>query len=52
MVITGIVYALLLSGVDVDVTYGWVNDVLHRIIPLVILVDWIDPGARQADSRT
>ncbi len=52
MVITGIVYALLLSGVDVDVTYGWVNDVLHRIIPLVMLVDWILVRARRLPERS
>lgn len=52
MVITGIVYALLLSGVDVDVTYGWVNDVLHRIIPLVMLVDWIVVRAKRLPERS
>lgn len=52
MVITGIVYALLLSDVDVDVTYSWVNDVLHRIIPLVMLVDWVVVRARRLPPRS
>ncbi|WP_435173318.1 Pr6Pr family membrane protein [Gordonia hongkongensis] len=51
MVITGIVYALLLQGIDVDVTYAWVNDVLHRVIPLVMLLDWIVVRARRLPER-
>ena len=38
MVITGIVYALLLSDVDVQLTTMWVNEVLHEILPLFLLV--------------
>ena len=41
MVITGIVYALLLADVDVQLTNVWVNDVLHQILPLLLLVDWL-----------
>lgn len=41
MVITGIVYAVLLANVDVMLQEQWINDVLHRILPLVLLVDWI-----------
>lgn len=52
MVITGIVYALLLQGIDVDVTYAWVNDVLHRVIPLVMLLDWIVVRARRLPERS
>ncbi|MBL1078966.1 Pr6Pr family membrane protein [Nocardia sp. 2] len=39
--ITGIVYALLLQNVDVDIEYPWTNDVLHRVTPLVALADWL-----------
>ncbi|MFT4393960.1 Pr6Pr family membrane protein [Gordonia lacunae] len=51
MVITGIVYALLLQGIDVDVTYAWVDDVLHRVIPLVMLLDWVTVRARRLPER-
>ncbi|MFE0749591.1 Pr6Pr family membrane protein [Gordonia sp. NPDC058843] len=51
MVITGIVYALLLQNIDVDLTDAWVNDVLHRFMPLVMLVDWIAVRARRLPER-
>src|SRR6266702_8697760 len=35
MAITGIVYALLLSGIDVDLSLSWVNLQLHYIMPIV-----------------
>lgn len=41
MVITGIVYAVLLADVDVQLTTVWVNEVLHRILPLLLLADWL-----------
>jgi hypothetical protein len=42
MTITGVVYALLLSGqaAAVQVTLPWVNLVLHYIFPVVVLADW------------
>lgn len=43
MLITGIVFALLLSGLEnVALTaVPWDNSVLHYIMPVVILVDWL-----------
>lgn len=42
MLTTGIVYAVLLSGNDV--TYPWVNTILHRVMPIAMAIDWlIDP---------
>jgi hypothetical protein len=41
MVITGIVYAVLLTHAEVGLTAAWVNHTLHRVIPLVMLADWI-----------
>ncbi len=41
MVITGIVYAALLANAEVGLTSPWVDDTLHRVIPVVMLVDWI-----------
>jgi uncharacterized membrane protein len=43
MVITGIVFALLLSGLEqrLQVTIPWVNMVFHQLIPVVVLLDWV-----------
>jgi hypothetical protein len=41
MVITGIVYAVLLADVDVQLTTPWINDTLHRYLPLLLLLDWL-----------
>jgi hypothetical protein len=42
MLTTGIVYAVLLSGQDV--TYPWVNTIVHRVMPLAVALDWVlDP---------
>jgi hypothetical protein len=41
MAVTGIVFTLLLSGTDVDTAIPWVNTVVHELMPLVILADWL-----------
>jgi hypothetical protein len=43
MMITGIVFVLLLSGLEqqLQLTMPWVNIVLHYIMPIVMLVDWL-----------
>jgi hypothetical protein len=48
MGITGIVFTLLLSGTDVDTAIPWVNTVVHQLMPLVMLADWLvtPPAAR------
>lgn len=40
---TGIVYGLLLSGYQeaLQTTVPWADNVLHRIIPLVMVADWL-----------
>ncbi len=44
MSVTGIVFTLLLSGTDVDTAIPWVNSVVHELMPLVIVSDWLlDP---------
>lgn len=46
MVLTGVVFAVLLSGLDARVLTAvpWDNTVLHYIMPIVMLIDWIvDP---------
>ena len=43
MLITGIVFALLLSGLEniASTAVHWDNIVLHYIMPVVMLVDWL-----------
>jgi hypothetical protein len=52
--LTGIVYALLLAGEEEALQTGapWVNAVVHGIIPLVMVLDWvIDPPRRTISFR-
>lgn len=51
MVITGIIYAVLLAGIDVGVADPWTNNVVHRIMPVVILIDWIVVPPRKKISE-
>ncbi len=41
LLITGVVYAVLLATIDVMLTDKWINDILHRILPIVLVLDWI-----------
>jgi hypothetical protein len=46
MAITGVVFALLLSGLqeDLQTTIPWVDFVVHKLMPVVLVADWlIDP---------
>ncbi len=53
MAITGIVYSLLLSGVDVDLTLPWVNLQLHYIMPIVVIADWLyQPQKNKLTTRS
>jgi hypothetical protein len=48
MVVTGVVYAVALSGYPLLGTLPWVDDVVHRLMPVVILIDWLAvPPRRQ-----
>lgn len=49
MVVTGIVYNLLLRGIELPqgTTVGWSNEILHVVGPLIVLLDWL----LFADSR-
>jgi hypothetical protein len=48
MSVTGVVFTLLLSGVDVDTQLKWVNTVVHELMPLVVVADWLiaSPASR------
>jgi len=51
MAITGIVFSVLLAGLDVELTaVPWDNTVLHYIMPVVVVADWVIdlPGTRIA----
>ena len=55
MVTTGIVFSVLLSGLDSDVLTAvpWDNTVLHYIMPIALLVDWlIDPPTARIAFKT
>lgn len=43
MTMTGIIYIVLLSGNEIalQTTIPWVNMVLHYIMPVAVLVDWL-----------
>lgn len=41
MLITMVVYAVLLSRIDVMLNDQWINDIMHRYLPLVLLLDWV-----------
>jgi hypothetical protein len=44
--VTLVVFALLLSGTDVDVALPWVDIVVHRVMPIAVMIDWmVDPPA-------
>lgn len=51
MVTTGLVYNTLLLNVDVGDLAPWANNVLHRVIPLVMLADWLIAPPRQRIER-
>jgi len=52
MTITGVVFAVLLSGVNVDAQLRWVNDLIHQVFPIVVLADWLlDPPETRLTVR-
>lgn len=51
--ITGVVFALLLSGLQesVNTPFSWVDFVVHKLIPIVLVVDWLVDPARHRLPR-
>jgi hypothetical protein len=43
MAITGVVFAILLSGLQAELqtTVPWVDFVVHKLMPVVLVVDWL-----------
>jgi hypothetical protein len=53
--ITGVVFALLLSGLqeDVQTSASWVDLVVHKLMPVVLVADWlIDPPRHRLPAWT
>lgn len=52
LTVTFLVVIFLLSGVDVGLQLGWVDFVLHKLFPVVIVLDWIvDPPVVRLSFR-
>ncbi len=54
LVLTGLVFAILLTDVqeDLQLTKPWVNTVLHQVMPVVVVLDWVlDPPGRRLTWR-
>jgi hypothetical protein len=52
LTVTLVVFALLLSGTDVDTAIPWVNAVVHQVFPIVVIADWlIDPPSTAIPFR-
>lgn len=49
LVVTGIVYATLLRGVDVD-SPAYANAILHLVMPILIVVEWMIGPPRERIS--
>lgn len=41
MAVVGIVFSLLLANTDVDTAIPWVNFVVHELMPIAVVVDWL-----------
>jgi hypothetical protein len=52
LTVTFFVVIFLLSGVDVQLQLVWVDIVLHKIFPIIVVLDWIvDPPTTRLTSR-
>lgn len=41
MVLVGIVYGVLLRGIDLGSLLPWINIVLHYVMPVAVVADWL-----------
>ena len=52
LTVTFFVTIFLLSGVDVGLQLPWVDFVLHKVFPVVVVLDWVlDPPAHPPSHR-
>jgi hypothetical protein len=49
--VTGVIYALFLSDVTVGVTDPWINNVIHRVVPIFMLLHWWLTARAPVDPR-
>lgn len=53
MVLVLVVFAVLLSGLDAELTaVPWDNTVLHRIVPVLVVLDWLVAPPRHRIPRS
>jgi hypothetical protein len=54
MAITGVVFALLISGLqeELQTTVPWVDFVVHKLMPVVLVADWLLDPPRHRLPRT
>jgi hypothetical protein len=55
MALVGVVFALLLSGLqeELQTTVPWVDFVLHKLMPVVLVLDWlVDPPRHRLPAWT
>jgi len=52
LTVTFFVVIFLLSGIDVQLQLGWVDVVLHKVFPIIVVADWIlDPPMTRLSVR-
>jgi len=47
MVVTGIIYAVVLQQMQDGQLLAWIDDVVHRVMPVVVFVDWLAVPPRE-----
>lgn len=52
MTVVGVVFVTLLRNVDLGALLPWINILLHYVMPVAVVADWlIDPPARRLTMR-
>jgi hypothetical protein len=52
LMVTLVVVLVLLSGAELQIAVPWVDLLLHRVFPIIVLIDWlIDPPATDLRVR-
>lgn len=52
MTIVGLVFAVLLRNVDLGALLPWINFVLHYVMPVAIVLDWLlQPPASKLNTK-
>lgn len=53
MIVVGLVFAVLLRNVDLGALLPWVNHVLHYLMPVAIVLDWLmSPPVSRPGSKS